>query len=45
MQAERTMVAGKARRAKRRQRIDSLAAALILQSWLDAQAFERTESD
>ncbi len=45
VQAERTMVAGKARRAKRRQRIDSLAAALILQSWLDAQAFERTESD
>ena len=45
VQAERTMVAGKQRRAKRRQRIDSLAAALILQSWLDAQAFERTESD
>ena len=45
VQAERTMVDGKQRRAKRRQRIDSLAAALILQSWLDAQAFERTESD
>ena len=44
-QAERTMVTGKVRRAKRRQRIDSLAAALILQSWLDAQAFERTELD
>jgi putative Holliday junction resolvase len=45
VQAERTMVVGKVRRAKRRQRIDSLAAALILQSWLDAQAFEQTESD
>ncbi len=45
VQAERTMVTGKVRRAKRRQRVDSLAAALILQSWLDAQAFERTESD
>ena len=45
VQAERTMVAGKQRRAKRRQRIDSLAATLILQSWLDAQAFKRTESD
>ncbi len=45
VQAERSMVTGKQRRAKRRQRIDSLAAALILQSWLDAQAFERTEAD
>ena len=45
VQAERTMVAGKVKRARRRQRIDSLAATLILQSWLDAQAFERTESD
>jgi len=45
VQAERTMVAGKQRRAKRRQRIDSVAAALILQSWLDAQAFEQTDSD
>jgi putative Holliday junction resolvase len=45
VQAERTMVAGKQRRAKRRQRIDSVAAALILQSWLDAQAFGRMESD
>jgi len=45
VQAERTMIDGKARRSKRRQRIDSLAAALILQSWLDAQAFERMESD
>ena len=44
-QAERTMVAGKLRRSKRRQRIDSVAAALILQSWLDARAFERTEPD
>ncbi len=44
-QAERTMVAGGTRRAKRRQRIDSLAATLILQSWLDAREFERTESD
>ena len=45
VQAERTMIDGKARRSKRRQRIDSLAAALILQNWLDAQVFERTESD
>jgi len=45
VQAERTMVAGNVRRKKRRQRIDSLAATLILQNWLDAQAFERTDSD
>ncbi len=44
-QAERTMIDGKQRRAKRRQRIDSLAATLILQSWLDAAAYQRTESD
>lgn len=43
VQAERTMVAGKVRRGKRKQRIDSLAATLILQSWLDAKSFERSE--
>ena len=45
VQAERTMVAGDLSRKKRKRRIDSLAAVLILQNWLDAQAFERTESD
>ncbi|NIM01070.1 MAG: Holliday junction resolvase RuvX [Acidobacteria bacterium] len=44
-QAERTMIDGMQRRAKRRKKIDSLAATLILQSWLDARAYERTESD
>mgnify|MGYP006271384871 CR=1 FL=1 len=36
-QAERTMIAGGARRRTRRQNIDKVAAALILQSYLDAQ--------
>jgi putative Holliday junction resolvase len=45
VQAERTMIGGNVSRKKRRRQIDSLAAALILQSWLDAQAFERTDSD
>ena len=45
VQAERTMISGNVSRKKRRRQIDSLAAALILQSWLDAQAFERTDSD
>lgn len=37
-QAERTMVDAGVRRAKRRATIDSVAAALILQTWLDARA-------
>ena len=45
VQAERTMIAGNVQRRKRRERVDSLAATLILQNWLDAQAFERTDSD
>lgn len=36
--AERTMVAANVRRKKRRDNVDSVAAALILQNWLDAQA-------
>ena len=36
--AERTMVAANVRRKKRRDHVDSIAAALILQNWLDAQA-------
>ena len=37
-QAERTMIAAGARRNKRRENIDKVAAALILQSYLDSQA-------
>lgn len=39
-QAERVMIAGGARRDRRRQAIDKIAAALILQSYLDATAQE-----
>ncbi len=35
--AERSLIASGARRDKRRQVIDSVAASLMLQSWLDAQ--------
>jgi putative Holliday junction resolvase len=35
-QAERELVGGGVRRSKRRKVIDSLAAALILESWLEA---------
>jgi putative holliday junction resolvase len=35
-QAERVLLAGDVRRARRRQVVDSMAAALILQSWMDA---------
>ncbi|MDH3628842.1 MAG: Holliday junction resolvase RuvX [Acidobacteriota bacterium] len=38
VQAEREMITTGARREKRRQRIDSVAATLILQSWLDAES-------
>jgi putative Holliday junction resolvase len=34
--AERGMIAGGARRRERRRRVDAVAAALMLQSWLDA---------
>jgi putative Holliday junction resolvase len=37
-QAERAMIEGGVRRARRRQSIDQVAAALILQSYLDARA-------
>ncbi len=37
VQAERTMLAGGMRRARRRQQRDQVAAVLILQSWLDAR--------
>ena len=39
--AERTMISGGVRRARRRERVDRLAAVLILQSYLDAR-FEGT---
>jgi putative Holliday junction resolvase len=39
-QAERTLVEADVRRHKRREIIDQLAAALILQSWLDARRSE-----
>ena len=37
-QAERVMISGGARRSKRRESIDMIAAALILQSYLDANS-------
>jgi putative Holliday junction resolvase len=37
-QAERTMISGGVRRARRKQRVDALAAVLILQSFLDARS-------
>lgn len=40
-QAERILIEGGARRAQRRQVVDKVAATLILQSWLDAQASDR----
>jgi len=39
VQAERTLLEGNTRRKRRRQERDRLAAILILQGWLDAQAF------
>jgi putative Holliday junction resolvase len=35
--AERSMIAAGQRRAKRRERIDAVAATLLLQSWLDSR--------
>lgn len=40
VQAERAMVSGNVRRARRKKRIDAVAAVLILQSYLDAGAPE-----
>ena len=40
--AERTMVAADVKRRQRRQRIDKVAATLILQNYLDAHAYEQT---
>lgn len=44
-QAERTMIAGGARRKRRRKSIDALAAALILQSYLDTRGEETARGD
>lgn len=45
-QAERALIEGGARRAKRRQVVDKVAATLILQSWLDAHpARDRRDLD
>ena len=45
-QAERALIEGGARRAKRRQVVDKVAATLILQSWLDARpAADRGDMD
>lgn len=41
VQAERSMIAAGTRRRQRRERIDAVAAALILQSWLDARTRAR----
>lgn len=38
VQAERAMIAGNVRRKKRRQKVDTIAASLILQSYLDSGA-------
>lgn len=40
-QAQRTMIDASVRRSTRKETIDAVAAALILQSWLDAQAPRR----
>jgi len=44
VEAERTLVAGKVRRGRRRERVDSLAAALILQGYLEARSVRGGES-
>ena len=41
VQAERVLIRGDVRRRKRREKIDSMAAALILQSYLDARCRDR----
>ena len=40
-QAQRTMIAAGVRREKRKDKIDAVAAAIVLQSYLDAQASGR----
>ena len=40
--AEKTMVAADVKRRQRRQKIDKVAATLILQNYLDAHAYEQT---
>ena len=40
-QAKRAMLSGGASRSKRRQRVDAVAAALLLQSWLDRSSAPR----
>jgi putative Holliday junction resolvase len=40
-QAERELVGGGMRRARRRRTVDGVAAALMLQGWLDAQRLRR----
>ncbi len=40
--AEKTMVAADVKRRERRQKIDKVAATLILQNYLDAHAYEQT---
>ncbi|HXN40535.1 MAG TPA: Holliday junction resolvase RuvX, partial [Myxococcaceae bacterium] len=39
--AERVLLEGDVSRRKRRQVVDSVAAAIILQGWLDARSIER----
>jgi putative Holliday junction resolvase len=39
--AERTMISGRVRRARRKKKVDALAALLILQSFLDARSESR----
>ena len=41
VEAERTMISGGVSRRRRRASVDSMAAALILQGWLDARASAR----
>jgi len=43
--AQRTMISGGARRARRKQKVDTMAAMLILQSFLDAQAADHGEAE
>lgn len=42
--AERNLIAGKTRRAKRRQEVDAAAAAVILQGYLDHTKWRRSRS-
>lgn len=43
-EAERALIAGGVRRAKRRTTVDGVAAALMLQGWLDAQRLRTSPS-